>query len=45
MTIDQLYRKWCEETKRGGGVLIGKSIKDWTDYLIEYLKSGKEIVI
>lgn len=27
-TIDEFYQRWCKETKRSGGVLIGSSIKE-----------------
>lgn len=31
--IETLYREWCKETKRGGAVLIGGSIKEFFTYL------------
>ena len=27
------FKKWCSETKRSGGVLVGSSIKQFCDYL------------
>jgi hypothetical protein len=29
--LKELYQNWCKETKRGGGVLIGKSIGEFFD--------------
>ena len=26
--IDKFYKNWCKQTKRGGGVLVGSSIKE-----------------
>ena len=41
MTIQQLYKQWLKETKRGGGVLIGGSIMEWSNYLIANLDKLK----
>ena len=27
-SIEEFYKKWCKETKRSGGVLIGSSIRE-----------------
>jgi len=31
--INILYKQWCKETKRGGGILVGGSIKEFFDWL------------
>lgn len=31
--IEKLYKEWCKETKRNGGVLIGNSIHEFFKYL------------
>ncbi len=31
--INQLYRKWCEETKRNGAILVGGSIREFFEWL------------
>lgn len=37
MKIEQSYRKFCKETKRGGSCLIGGSIKEAISYVISDL--------
>ena len=36
-TILSFYRKWCAETGRGGGVLIGSSIRELLTAFAEFL--------
>ena len=31
--IKDLYKQWCKETKRNGGVLVGGSINEFFDWL------------
>jgi len=34
MVIENLYKQWCKETKRSGGILVGGSINEffrWVD--------------
>jgi hypothetical protein len=31
--LRQLYKNWCKETKRNGGVLVGGSINEFFDWL------------
>lgn len=31
--INELYQQWCKETKRGGAILIGGSIREFFDWL------------
>jgi hypothetical protein len=31
--MEELYKKWCKETKRNGAVLVGGSIKEFFDWL------------
>lgn len=33
MTLQTLYKQWCKETKRNGGVLVGGSIKEFFEWL------------
>lgn len=33
MKIEELYDQWCKETKRGGAILIGGSIRDFFKWL------------
>lgn len=28
VSIEEFYKQWCKDTKRGGGVLIGTSIRE-----------------
>lgn len=44
MTLIELYQQWCKETKRGGAVLIGGSIRDFFTWVEEkgYVLSLKE---
>lgn len=36
--IAEFYPKWCKETNRNGGVLIGKSIKELLWSFLQYPK-------
>lgn len=36
--IQKIYKKFCQETKRSGGVLVGSSILEWSIYLTKELK-------
>ena len=33
MKIETLYKQWCKETKRGGAVLVGGSIREFFEWL------------
>jgi len=35
--LDELYAKWCKETKRGGAILIGGSIREFFNWLNQSL--------
>lgn len=37
--LHDLYKQWCKETKRSGGVLVGSSIKEWHIYLQDHLNA------
>ena len=30
--IESVYKQWCQETGRSGGVLVGKSIREFFTY-------------
>lgn len=34
-TLNELFVEWCKETGRGGSVLVGKSIKEFFNWLSE----------
>lgn len=36
--IDLIFKAWCKETKRNGGVLTGQSIHEWHQYLSEKME-------
>jgi hypothetical protein len=36
--ITTIYKEFCKETKRSGGVLVGSSIGEWNTYLADKLK-------
>lgn len=36
--IAEIYKEFCKETKRSGGVLVGSSIGEWHKYLAIKLK-------
>jgi hypothetical protein len=31
--IKDIYKEFCKETKRSGGILVHKSITEWHEYL------------
>lgn len=33
MDLDKIFKQWCKETKRSGGVLIGSSVREFLLYL------------
>ena len=35
MNIESVYKKWCKLTSRNGGVLIGRSIREFIAYYEE----------
>lgn len=35
--IKDLFKQFCKETKRSGGVLVAGSITEWHKYLAEHL--------
>jgi predicted RNase H-like nuclease (RuvC/YqgF family) len=35
---EEQYKKWCKETKRNGGILIGNSIREFFEYLSESIE-------
>jgi len=39
IVIESLYKRFCRETKRSGGILVGASIKEWHLYL------GKQLAV
>lgn len=42
--VQQIYKQFCTETKRSGGVLVGSSIGEWHNYLSNKLKElGYEV--
>lgn len=34
--IEELFKIWCKETKRSGGVLLGSSIREFFQWLKQY---------
>lgn len=36
--LHSLFKQWCKQTKRSGGVLIGGSVREFLDWLDEKLK-------
>lgn len=38
MTFKDLFKKWCKDTKRSGGVLVGKSIHELMSHLEKHSK-------
>lgn len=36
MSIETIFKAWCVETKRSGGVLIGSSITEFFKYYTKY---------
>lgn len=36
--IRAIFKQFCKETKRSGGVLVASSITEWHIYLAKYLK-------
>lgn len=34
-TFEELYKKWCKETKRSGGVLVGSSIREFFKWITD----------
>lgn len=36
--IQEIYKQFCKETSRSGGVLVASSITEWHTYLAEKLK-------
>lgn len=35
MDLHSIYKAFCRDTKRNGGVLVGKSIRELLDYIQE----------
>jgi len=33
MTLADLFKQWCKETGRSGGVLIGSSVREFLNWL------------
>lgn len=31
--LEKLFKEWCKETKRGGGVLVGSSVREFFQWL------------
>jgi hypothetical protein len=42
MSTEQFYKKWCKETKRNGGTLIGSSIQELLEAHKKHLTDFKE---
>jgi hypothetical protein len=40
--LNKLFKQWCKETKRGGGVLVGRSIKEFFKWVEEKQKKTVE---
>lgn len=38
LVLSNLFHQWCKETKRSGGVLVGKSIYEFFNWLQEKTK-------
>jgi hypothetical protein len=38
--LKEIYKQWCKETKRNGGVLIGPSIQELLKYIAEKQKGA-----
>lgn len=36
--LNVIFKKWCEETNRSGGVLIGSSVREFLKYLSQKIK-------
>jgi hypothetical protein len=34
--FEELYKQWCKETKRGGAILIGGSIREFFKWLEDH---------
>ena len=34
--INKIFKQWCTETKRSGGVLVGSSIREFFEYYKNY---------
>jgi hypothetical protein len=40
--LNRLFQQWCQETGRSGGVLVGKSFREFFNYVEEQTStSGK----
>lgn len=33
VNLKELFKKWCKETKRSGGVLVGSSVREFLDHV------------
>ena len=33
ISLNSLFKKWCKETRRSGGVLVGSSIREFLEYV------------
>lgn len=31
--LNKLFKQWCKETKRNGGVIVGSSIREFFEYV------------
>ena len=38
--LTNLFNKWCKETKRSGGVLIGRSFREFFNYVQDKTTTG-----
>lgn len=43
--MTELYNQWCKETKRGGAILIGGSIREFFDWLEANGYQTKKIIV
>lgn len=41
--IKEKYQQWCKETKRNGSVLVGGSMNEFFDWLIEQPTSAPNL--
>ena len=41
MQLTDIYKQWCKETKRSGGVLVGSSIQEFLAYAQRVIDAPK----
>ena len=35
--LNKLFKQWCKETKRSGGVIVGSSVREFFDYVTKQI--------